>query len=192
MTPPEPSNSDVAYLYNRTVCIGFAVFSLVLVALFVALVILAGDQMFVEGLVPGWLFGSFSAAMFSLVGLTWVRRFAHSGPGLVLSDSGITSHKFDGAIRWDEIESAYPERYGSVVLGLRSGETFLARQSLTFRLLQWHPSPRRRGTVVVGSLALDTRESNLLANIQARVDRARLESAASRLVESDITPREEK
>lgn len=191
MAPPDLSNLDDAYRYNRGACVGFAVFGLVLVAASVAVVILGGDQMFISGLVPGWLFGSLSAAMFSLVSLSWFRRLAHSGPALVLSDSGITSHMFDGAIRWDEIKSAYPGGHGLVVLDLRSGETFLARQSLTFRLLQWHPSPRRRGTAIVGNVALDTRRSDLLADIEARLDRARLEGGASRLLDSDVTPQEE-
>ena len=187
MTPPRPSKSDDAYLYNRPVCIGFAIFALVMVASSVAVVILAGDEMFLEGFVPGWLFGSVAAAMFSVVGLSWVRRLTHSGPGLVLSDSGITSYNFAGTIRWDEITSAYPGRNGSVILDLRSGETFLARQSLRFRLLQWNPSLRRKRTVSIGSVALATSERDLLGNVQARVDRARLESTASRLVESDGT-----
>jgi len=178
------SESDVVYPFNRSTCFGFSVFMAALVVMSILVVVLAGDQMFVEGFVPGWLFGSFGAALFSVVGVWWARRVTHRGPALVLSPSGITVHRLQGGpfshrverlIRWEEIAAVSDGPYGSVVLRLEDPEGWLADQSLLSRFLAWHPSPHRRGMVSVGGLGLGSGPQDLFQSVQSRVDQVRVE-----------------
>ena len=184
---------DAEYRFNRPLCLFFTAFSVALVVAGVVIAVTAGDQMFADGFVPGWLFGSVVAAMFSMVGVSWARRLAYPGPGLVLGDSGITGYKFVGTIPWEEIESASPGKGGAVILRLRDVEAFRARQSLKFRLAAWDPRPHLRSTVIIESRDLATDAHDLFTAIHARVKRGRLEDPADRLVEPEaaIRPAEE-
>ena len=186
------SYPDAEYGFNRLICFLFMIFGVALVAMMIFLAITASDQMFVEGLVPGWLFGSFGAGIFSVMSVLWGRRLAHTGPRLVLTEAGITSRSFVGRIGWDEIASVSLAQYGSVALHLRDAEAFLDRQSFKFRLLSWHPSSRRRETVHVGGIDLKPDRDDLFADIQARLDQVRLESLTNARIESplDQTERE--
>ena len=197
-SPSDPGMSnahDVEYEFNRPVCLGWTLFSLVLVAAGIVIALTVPDQMFAEGLVPGWLFGSLCTALFSGVGLSWARRLAHSGPALVLSHSGITADKrlggttnpsINGLIGWDEVASASPGAYGSVVLLLSDPEAFWARKGLLARILAWHPSFWRGDRVSFSSRALTAGQAELVASIQARSDRATLEGTGDRAVLPDV------
>ncbi len=129
---------EIVYHFNRLICLGFSVFSVVLVVACIVVAVLAGDEMFVEGIVPGWLFGTASAALFSAMTVSWVRRLAHSGPALILSDSGVTVHRLSGGpfspraarlIRWQEVAAVALGPQGSVVLNLEDPEAWLSQQS---------------------------------------------------------------
>lgn len=191
---------DVAYNFNRSVCLGWTLFSLALVAGGIVIALTVPDQRFAAGLVPGWLFGSFCAALFSGAGLSWARRLAHSGPALVLSHWGITADKrlggitnpsINGLISWDEVASVSPGAYGSVVLRLRDPEAFWARKGLLARILAWHPSFWRGDRVTFASRALAAGQAELVASIQARSDRASLGSIRDQRVLPDATARDE-
>jgi hypothetical protein len=179
---------DVEYGLNRPICILLTVFCAALVVLMIVLATTASDQMFAEGLVPGWVFGSFGAVAFSAAGLSWARRLAHSGPRLVLSDAGITSIGFSGTLRWEEIAAASQAKHGSVALRLHDPATFFARQSLRHRVLAWHPSPGKNGLVGVGGIDLASGGDELFAEIQARLDQARLEVLQRGTIKSDVDP----
>jgi len=182
---------DVVYEFDRPVCLRWTLFSLALVAAGIVLALMVPDQMFAGGLVPGWLFGSFWAALFSGVALSWARRLAHSGPALVLSHSGITADKrlggitnpgISGLIGWDEVAAASSGAYGSVVLRLRDPEAFWARKGLLARILAWHPSFWRGDCVGFASRTLAAGQAELVTSIQTRSDRATLEGTGDRAV----------
>ncbi len=176
--------AEIVYHFNRLTCLGFSVFSAVLVVAFIFLAVLAGDEMFVEGIVPGWLFGTASAVLLSAITVSWVRRLAHSGPALILNDSGVTVHRLSGGpfsprvarlIRWEEIAAVSVGPHGGVALNLEDPEAWFAQQSFLSRLLAWHPSPHRRGRVTLGGIDLGAGPQDLFLSVQSRVDQARLE-----------------
>ncbi len=177
------SEAKVVYHFNRSTCLGFSVFSAVLVVASVLVGVLAPDEMF-WGIVPGWLFATASAVLFSGVTVSWVRKLAHSDPALVLDDSGVTvylllggpfSRRVARVIRWEEIDDVSAGPYGSVVLRLKDPEGWLARQPLLARLFAWHPSPSRRGTVTLGGVDLGAGPQDLFLTVQSRVDPTRVE-----------------
>ncbi len=136
--------AEVVYHFNRLTCLGFSVFGAVFAVACVLMAVLAGEEMFLGGIVPGWLFGTASAVLLSAMTVSWVRRLAHSGPALVLNDSGVTVHRLSGGpfsprvarlIRWEEIAAVSAGPHGSVVLNLVDPERWLAEQSFLSRLL---------------------------------------------------------
>lgn len=196
---PMSGSPDAVYGFNRPVCFAWTVFCLVVAATCTGIA-LAADVAFVRGLVPGWLFGSFGAALFSVMALSWARRFTHSGPALVLSDwgirtdkrlGGITNPSIDEGIAWDEISGATPGAYGSVVLRLRDPGAFWARQSRLARILAWHPLPRRRYWLGLGGNDLAVAQAELVTSIQSRLNSARLESPREQLLTSKVAAQDD-
>ena len=177
------SEADVVYHFNRSTCLGFSLFSAILVVASVSVGVLAQDEMFL-GIVPGWLLATAGAVLFSGATVSWIRKLAHSDPALVLDDSGATVYRLRGGpfsrrvarvIRWEEIDDVSAGPHGSVVLQLKDPEGWLARQPLLARLFAWHPSPLRRGTVTLGGVDLGAGPQDLFRTVQSRVDQTRLE-----------------
>ena len=188
MDPINPASGDVEYEFNRPVCLGWTVFGLACVVGCLIVAVVAGDQMFARGLVPGWLFGSFGASLFSVMAISWARRFLHSGPALILSESGIrtdkrlggfTTPRIDGSIPWEEVEWASVGAHGSVILQLRDPDAFWAHQSLRSRIMAWHPWPRRHNMVSLGGNDLAATAADVASTIQARSDWIALERPSS-------------
>jgi hypothetical protein len=192
MDPIDPASAtphDVEYGFNRPVCLGWAAFSVSLVVACVVLVAAAGGEMFVRGLVPGWLFGSFGAVLFTAMGFSWVGRFLHSGAALTLNESGITADKrlggiatptIDRTILWEEVEWASTGPHGGVVLQLRDPDAFWARQGWLSRILAWHPGRTRRNLVSLGGHDLAAPASEVASVIQAHSNWIGLEGSGNR------------
>lgn len=142
------AGSSMTFHFDRSKCAGWATFSFVTAVGCTILAAVAPSQRFVEGLIPGWLFGCIGAALFSTVGASWLRRALHRGPGLELTDAGVVpdrrlggvfAPRVTGSIRWAEVDRATPGAHGSVVLQLRDAEAFWARQTALARTMAWWP-----------------------------------------------------
>ena len=133
------AGSLITFYFDRAKCAGWAAFSFVIVVACIILAVATPNQRFAEGLIPGWLFGCIGAALFSMVGASWLGRALHRGPALELTDAGIVPDRRLGGvfaprltrlIRWAEVNGAVPGSHGSVVLQLRDPEAFWARVGL--------------------------------------------------------------
>lgn len=184
----EDATATEVYAFNRPVCVACTVFSAALVVGMIVLAVFGSGERFVEGLVPGWLFGSFGALLFSVVGVSWARRLAHRGPAVLVGPAGITvsrlvggffGHRVGETIEWADVLSVSSGARGAVQIRLRDPTAWQARQPLLSRVLAWHPSPERRATVTLGGIELSKGDADLFRTIQRRADRARLEGGVA-------------
>ena len=176
--------SSIEYRFSRPVCLFFTLFGFAGSAAGITISVVGRSDMFVEGFIPGWVFGPVTALLFSFVGISWARRLVHSSPALVLDRDGIRSYDFVGTIRWEEIRGVYPGNRGTTVLDLRDPEALRARQRPLRRLLARLPSLRREGTLSLGGFALRAGKDEVFSHVQQTVDRVRLANHAARLPES--------
>lgn len=178
-----PAHSWPTFHFDRAKCVGWSLFSFVVMAACVVLALVAPEQRFVEGLLPGWLFGSFGAALFALVGTSWLRRALHRGPALELTDDGIVPDKrlggvfttrLTGLIPWEEVDSAVPGAHGSVVLRLREPRVFWARQTVLARIMAWRPRTGPREYVGLGGNDLDAKQLDIVRTLNTWADNRQL------------------
>jgi hypothetical protein len=191
---------EVAYVFDRSVCFGWTVFSTAIVIACIIIAVVAGDQMFVQGFLPGWLFGSLGAAFFSIVGLSWAGRLLHSGPALILDESGISADKrlggitnptIDATIAWEDVDGASTGPHGSVLLHLSDPEAFWARQGVLRTMMAWHPWRGRQRFVSLGGNDLAAAASEVVAGIEARANWMGLEGPNDRPPLSEPTGQDE-
>jgi len=173
------SDVDVTFHFDRSKCLGWTVFGFVLTIGCITLAVLAEDQRFLGGLLPGRLFGSLGAVLFLAMGSSWLSRLLHSGPALVLTESGIATDKrlggfvtprVVGVIPWIDIESVAAGAHGSIVLQLRDPDKFWAAQSIVSKLLAWHPAPGRRALVSLGGNDLSGDQLEIVTIIKSRAE----------------------
>lgn len=175
-----PDDSAVEYAFSRPVCLAWTVFCLVMITASVVIARRAVGPIFLAGWMPMWLLGASGAVLFSVMAISWARRLLYGGPALVLGHDGIradrrmgglTTPSFAGTIGWDEIDSASPNAFGSVILRLGDPDAFWARQGSLSRMLAWHPSAELRGCVILGGHDVAVGSLELAEGIRERLDR---------------------
>ena len=180
----DQTESRVFY-FDRARCIGWSLFCLAVVVMGGILALAAPEQRFAAGLVPGWLFGSFGSALFTAVGISWLRRALHRGPALQLTDAGVVpdrrlggvfAPRLTGLIPWVEVDSAFPGPHGAVVLRLRDPQAFWARQTRVARIMAWRPGPHPREYVGLGGNDLEARQPDVVEALNAWAKDRRLAS----------------
>ena len=146
---PEPDGTD--YYFSRGKGLAWAFFCLTVAIVSALVATLAPQELFLNGFVPGWLFGTAGAVLFLGVGVSWAARSLHKGPALVLDRSGIHGSRLLGGLfasgvgeglSWDEVVSVEAGTRASIVIHLNDPALFWGRQSLMTRIWGWHPSRR--------------------------------------------------
>lgn len=177
----------MTFHFDATKCAGWAIFSFVIVIACIILVIGAPNQRFAGDLIPGWLFGSIGAALFSTVGASWLGRALHRGPALELTDAGVipdrrlggvVAPRLTGLIRWAEVKGAVAGSHGSVALQLRDPEAFWARQSLAARIMAWRPGAGPRAYVGLGGNELGAKQLDIILALNKIAEERRMTTAA--------------
>jgi len=187
---PEPDRVD--FYFSRGKSVAWALFCLTIAVVSALVAILAPQELFLNGFVPGWLFGTAGAVLFVGVGVSWAGRSLHKGPALVLERTGIQGSRVLGGpfasgvgkgLSWDEVASVEAGTRGSIVIHLNDPAAFWARQSLMTRIIGWHPS--RRDWLGIDGSDLEAEPAEVAALIAKRA--SWIQEAESRGIDRRLT-----